>query len=76
MRTRLKQKLDTFEKVMQHFAKAYSDRAVPNWVWGSNGPTGGTDSHFVSFLQTLQAKFLKDLGLDMSMPKGSTAKVK
>ena len=72
----LKQKLETFEKVMQFFAQAYASRAVPSWVWGSGGPTGGSDAHFVSFLQTLQAKFLKDLGLDMAMPKGATAKAK
>lgn len=63
----LKQKLDTYEKVMATWADAYSKRAVPHMIMGGGG--SGTDGQTMDFQQSMNLLVAGQLGLDMSMPK-------
>jgi regulator of protease activity HflC (stomatin/prohibitin superfamily) len=66
----LQQKLDTYEKVQQHWAEAFAQRAVPTTVFGAGG-VGSTDTQTTEFQQTLQMLLAGQMGLDLSIPKGA-----
>lgn len=62
----LKEKLATYERVMQYQADAIAKRAVPSVVMGSAGEAG-SDSQVSGLLQMMSVKAAKDLSLDMSV---------
>lgn len=68
----LRQKLDAMIEIQKLYADAWKVRPVPAWVWGSGSPSGGSDESFIGLIQVLTAKITKDLGLDMTIPRGKT----
>ena len=75
----LAQKLATYEVTMKNFAVEFGKQKwVPDFQINNSGtssgmsPVGGASnsSAVANFIDLLTAKTLKDLGLDMSMPKG------
>ncbi len=68
----LKQKLETYTAVMQQWADAFSKRQVPHIIMGGAGAGGNTDSQTVDFNQALSLLIMGQLGLDLTMPKGTT----
>lgn len=63
----LKEKLATYERVMQYQADAIAKRAVPSVVMsGANGESG-SDSQVSGLLQMMSVKAAKDLSLDMGV---------
>ncbi len=68
----LNQKLETFEKVQDAWAKAFSQRQVPTLVMGGSGK--GTDKGTTDFAQMMQLMVANQMGLDLSIPLGRTAK--
>lgn len=69
----LKQKLATYEKVMTIWADAYSKRLVPTVMMGGGGQAG-LDTNAIQMEDVLSIMALKQLGLDLTMPKGATIK--
>lgn len=70
----LKQKLLTYENVMSMWADAYSKRQVPSVVMGGEGKGTGTSGNPIDFQQVLSLMALKQIGLDLTVPKGSTSR--
>jgi hypothetical protein len=66
----LKQKLNTYEKVMAEWANAYARRPVPTVVMGGGGK-GDTDTQTISFSEAVGLLVLDKLGLDLTVPKGA-----
>lgn len=66
----LAQKLQTLERVNAHWAQAYSKRPVPALVMGAGG-AGGTDTGATEFAQMMQLLVAKELGVDLSVPRGT-----
>jgi len=69
----LKQKLDTYERVMNSWANAYSQRQVPTLVMGGGAAGQGTDQSTMDFNQAMQLLVAGQLGLDLKVPRGATA---
>ncbi len=67
----LKQKLDAYVRAQQLWANAYAKRQVPNFVMGGNG-AGDTDKATTEFSQMMQLLVAGQMGLDLSIPKGTT----
>jgi len=66
----LKQKLDTYERVMGRFAQEFSKQKwVPEVVMGDSGQNGNGNSA-ANLIDILTAKTVKDLGLDMKVRAG------
>lgn len=74
----LAQKLGTYENVMSIWADAYSKRKVPSVVMGGGGLPGkaGADTDAISMSEVLSLMAMKQLGLDLSIPKGTKSEVK
>jgi nucleoside recognition membrane protein YjiH len=71
----LEQKLKTYEKVSEMYAKALGDfkgSLVPSVMMGSTGTVAGNSA--MSFIDLLTAKAAKDLSLDFSMNVPAPAK--
>jgi len=66
----LKQKLETYENVMGVWADAHSKRLVPTVIMG--GSKGPTDGDSLSMSEVISLMAVKQLGLDFSIPKGTT----
>ena len=63
-------KLAALEKINAHWAAAYAKRQVPSMVMG--GAADGTDRSTTDFSQMMQLLVAKQMGLDLSVPKGAT----
>ncbi len=71
----LAQKLATFERVNEHWSKAYSMRAVPTWSMGAGGAGApGSDTDASNFQAMLSLMITKQLGLDLTIPSGTSTK--
>jgi len=70
----LEKKLMTFEKVNEFWAKAYSQRNVPQWVMGGTGGGTGSNTDATDFSAMLGMMIAKDMGLDMTMKSGAKTK--
>lgn len=69
----LKQKLETYEKVMAKFAEEFSKQKwVPEISMSGNSSGGGNEA--ANLINLLTAKTLKDLGLDISVAKGAAGR--
>jgi regulator of protease activity HflC (stomatin/prohibitin superfamily) len=66
----LEKKLATYEQVMGVWAKAFSKRPVPTVMMG--GGKSGVDGDAIAMSDVLSLMALKQLGLDLSIPKGKT----
>jgi len=64
----LKQKLETYEKVMSIWADAFSKRKVPSVIMGG----GGVDGDALSMSDVMSLMAMRQLGLDLSIPRGAT----
>ncbi len=69
----LKQKLATYENVMSIWADAYSKRLVPTVMMGGGGK-GQLDTNAIQMSEVLGIMALKQLGLDLTVPKGAVIK--
>lgn len=69
----LAQKLATFEKIQGQWANAYATRLVPQLIMGGSGGVSGTDRATVDFSQAMQLLVAKQLGLDLTVPKGTSS---
>ena len=67
----LKEKLQAYVKAQQVWASAYAQRQVPALVMGGAG-AGETDRSSTDFAQMMQLLVAKQMGLDLSVPKGAT----
>jgi len=67
----LKQKLETYEKVMAIWADAHSKRLVPTVIMG--GSKTPTDGDSLSMSEVISLMAVKQLGLDFSIPKGAVS---
>jgi len=65
----LAQKLETYEIVMKQWADAYSKRPVPAVVMGGSKNKSGTDTDAIQMSEVLSLMALKQLGLDLNVPK-------
>lgn len=67
----LKQKLETYERVMEKFASAYAQRSVPSAVFVGGGGDGSNaadqDSMALMWQNALGVMMMKQLGLDLSI---------
>jgi hypothetical protein len=71
----LQQKLDTEIAIQKVWAMAYSNRAVPQYVFGSNGEDGapqGSDSETSRFMQLMTIQAAKTLGYDRTITPAAT----
>ncbi len=70
----LAQKLATYEKVMERFAREFGKQKwVPDvQMGGASSENGGNEA--ANLINLLTANTLKDLGLDLSIPKGGSRK--
>ncbi len=67
----LKQKLDSYVRTQGLWASAYSKRQVPSLIMGGGG-AGDTDTGSTDFAQMMQLMVARQMGLDLSVPKGAT----
>lgn len=67
----LAQKLAALEKINAQWAAAYAKRQVPSMVMGSAG-ADGTDKAATEFSQMMQLLVAGQMGLDLSVPQGTT----
>ncbi len=65
----LAQKLQTYEAVMTIWAEAYAKRKVPSVVMGGSNSKGGTDTDAMQMSEVLSLMALKQLGLNLEVPK-------
>ena len=65
----LDKKLATMEAITASWADAYAKRNVPVW-YQSGGNGGNTDNEFSNFMNMANIANAKQLGLDLSIPKG------
>ena len=66
----LAQKLATYESVMKIWAEAYSTRKVPAVMMGGSSGKAGVDGDAIQMSEVLSLMALKQLGLDLTVPKG------
>ena len=67
----LKQKLEAYVQAQQVWAGAFAQRQVPTLVMGG-GSAGDTDKSTTEFARMMQLLVAKQMGLDLSVPKGAT----
>lgn len=65
----LAQKLASLERINQYWAHAYSQRQVPAMVMGGGSDTDRQSSDFSQMMQLLVAS---ELGVDLTVPRGSS----
>jgi regulator of protease activity HflC (stomatin/prohibitin superfamily) len=65
----LEKKLATYEKVHEVWANAFANRKVPQWSMGAS--TTGSNTEVTDFYAMLGLLIAKDLGLDLTVPKGA-----
>ncbi len=70
----LKQKLEAYVQAQQLWANAYAQRQVPTLIMGGGG-AGDTDTASTDFAQMMQLLVARQMGLDLSVPKGATRQV-
>ncbi len=64
----LAQKLETYERVSEMYAKALAQhRLVPDWTMGNSSDSDGNAA--TNLINMLNAKTAKDLSLDLKIPK-------
>ncbi|MFC1645329.1 SPFH domain-containing protein [Patescibacteria group bacterium] len=70
----LAQKLETYENVLENFAREFGKQKwVPEVQMGGSGPGGdAAGNEAANLINLLTAKTLSDLGLDMSITTGET----
>ena len=66
----LKQKLEAYVRAQQLWANAYAQRQVPTLIMGGGG-AGDTDTASTGFAQMMQLLVARQMGLDLSVPKGA-----
>ncbi len=66
----LAQKLEALKTIQQYWADAYAKRQVPTMVMG--GTPGQTDTASTDFSQMMQLLVASQLGVDLTIPKGTT----
>ena len=69
----LKQKLEAYVQAQKLWANAFAQRQVPSLVMGGGG-AGDTDKSTTNFAQMMQLLVAKQMGLDLSMPKGAISR--
>ncbi len=67
----LKQKLEAYVQAQQLWANAYAQRQVPSLVMGGGGASA-TDNESTDFAQMMQLLVARQMGLDLTVPKGAT----
>ena len=67
----LKQKLTAYVQAQQLWAGAFAQRQVPSLVMGGSR-AGDTDKDATGFAQMMQLLVARQMGLDLSIPRGAT----